>query len=46
MGLIYYSSGCHIDPSTTLQVVSELIKHDKEFEFVIIPEAGYTDGWK
>lgn len=36
----------NVDPSSTLQVVNELIKHDKEFEFVMIPGAGHTDGGK
>jgi dienelactone hydrolase len=36
----------NVDPSTTLQVVNELIKHDKEFELVMIPGAGHTDGGK
>ena len=36
----------NVDPSSTLQVVNELIKHDKEFELVMIPGAGHTDGGK
>jgi hypothetical protein len=36
----------NVDPSSTLQVVNELIKHNKEFEFVILPGAGHTDGGK
>jgi dipeptidyl aminopeptidase/acylaminoacyl peptidase len=36
----------NVDPSSTLQVVKELIKHNKEFEFVILPGAGHTDGGK
>ena len=36
----------NVDPSSTLQVVNELIKNDKEFEFVMLPGAGHTDGGK
>lgn len=36
----------NVDPSSTLQVVDELIKHNKEFEFVMLPGAGHTDGGK
>jgi dipeptidyl aminopeptidase/acylaminoacyl peptidase len=36
----------NVDPSSTLQVVNELIKHDKEFEFVMLPGAGHTLGEK
>lgn len=36
----------NVDPSSTLQVVNELIKHNKEFEFVMLPGAGHTDGGK
>ena len=36
----------NVDPSSTLQVVNELIKHDKEFEFVMLPGARHTLGEK
>lgn len=36
----------NVDPSSTLQVVDELIKHDKEFEFVMLPGARHTLGEK
>ncbi len=36
----------NVDPASTLQVVNELIKHNKEFEFVMLPGAGHTDGGK
>lgn len=36
----------NVDPSSTLQLVNELIKHDKEFEFVMIPGARHTMGEK
>lgn len=36
----------NVDPSSTLQVVDELIKHDKEFEFVMLPGVGHTLGEK
>ncbi|MDR2039726.1 MAG: S9 family peptidase [Bacteroidales bacterium] len=34
----------NVDPSSTLQVVDELIKHNKEFEFVMLPGEGHTMG--
>lgn len=36
----------NVDPSSTLQVVNELIKHDKEFEFVMLPGVRHTSGEK
>lgn len=36
----------NVDPSSTLQVVDKLINHNKEFEFVMLPGAGHTDGGK
>lgn len=36
----------NVDPSSTLQLVNELIKHDKEFEFVMLPGARHTMGEK
>ena len=36
----------NVDPSSTLQVVNELIKHDKEFEFVMLPGERHTMGGK
>ena len=36
----------NVDPSSTLQVVNQLIKHDKEFEFVMLPGARHTLGEK
>lgn len=34
----------NVDPSSTLQVVDELIKQNKEFEFVILPGVRHTLG--
>ncbi|MCL1821412.1 MAG: S9 family peptidase [Prolixibacteraceae bacterium] len=34
----------NVDPSSTLQVVNELIKHNKEFEFVMLPGERHTMG--
>lgn len=34
----------NVDPSSTLQVVDELIKHKKEFEFVMLPNERHTMG--
>lgn len=36
----------NVDPSSTLQVVNELVKHDKEFEFVMLPGERHTTGGK
>ncbi|MEM7783673.1 MAG: prolyl oligopeptidase family serine peptidase [Planctomycetota bacterium] len=34
----------NVDPASTIQVVHELIKHDKDFEFVLIPGRGHGAG--
>ncbi|MDR3252443.1 MAG: S9 family peptidase [Tannerella sp.] len=34
----------NVDPASTLQVVDELIKHNKEFEFVMLPGVKHTLG--
>lgn len=34
----------NVDPPSTLQVVNELVKHDKEFEFVMLPGGRHTLG--
>jgi Dipeptidyl peptidase IV (DPP IV) N-terminal region./Prolyl oligopeptidase family. len=34
----------NVDPASTLQVVDELIKHNKEFEFVMLPGVRHTGG--
>ena len=34
----------NVDPSTTLQVVNELIKAKKEFEFIMLPNERHTMG--
>ena len=44
--LILGETDNNVDPSSTLRVVDELIKHDKEFEFVMLPGVGHTDGGK
>ena len=36
----------NVDPSSTLQLVDALIKHDKDFEFVMLPGVGHTLGEK
>ncbi len=36
----------NVDPSSTLQVVNQLIKHGKEFEFVMLPGENHTHGGK
>lgn len=36
----------NVDPASTLRVVDELIKHDKDFEFVLLPGVGHTGGEK
>jgi dipeptidyl aminopeptidase/acylaminoacyl peptidase len=34
----------NVDPSSTLQVVDQLVKHNKEFEFVMLPGVGHSLG--
>jgi len=34
----------NVDPSSTLQVVNQLIKHNKDFELLVIPGASHTSG--
>ena len=34
----------NVDPSSTFQVVNQLIKHDKNFDLLVIPGAGHTSG--
>ncbi len=34
----------NVDPSSTLQVVNQLIKHDKDFDLLYIPGAGHGAG--
>jgi dipeptidyl aminopeptidase/acylaminoacyl peptidase len=36
----------NVDPSSTLQVVDRLIKHNKDFEFVMLPGVRHTLGEK
>jgi dipeptidyl aminopeptidase/acylaminoacyl peptidase len=34
----------NVDPSSTYQVVNQLIKHNKDFELLVMPGAGHTNG--
>ena len=34
----------NVDPASTYQVVDRLIKHNKEFDLLVIPGAGHTNG--
>jgi dipeptidyl aminopeptidase/acylaminoacyl peptidase len=34
----------NVDPSSTMQVVHQLIKHDKDFDLLVIPGAGHGAG--
>jgi hypothetical protein len=34
----------NVDPASTYQVVNQLIKHNKEFDLLVIPGAGHTNG--
>ena len=34
----------NVDPASTLQVVNQLIKHNKNFDLLAIPGAGHTSG--
>ena len=34
----------NVDPSSTMQVVNQLIKHDKDFELLVVPGMGHGNG--
>jgi Prolyl oligopeptidase family len=34
----------NVDPSSTYQVVNQLIKHNKNFDLLVIPGAGHSSG--
>jgi dipeptidyl aminopeptidase/acylaminoacyl peptidase len=34
----------NVDPASTFQVVNQLIKHNKDFDLLVIPGAGHTNG--
>jgi hypothetical protein len=34
----------NVDPSSTLQVVNQLVKHNKDFDLLVIPGALHTNG--
>jgi dipeptidyl aminopeptidase/acylaminoacyl peptidase len=34
----------NVDPSSTMQVVNQLIKHNKDFDLLVIPGAGHGNG--
>ena len=34
----------NVDPASTLQIVNGLIKEDKDFEFILVPNAGHGCG--
>ncbi|HVL69619.1 MAG TPA: DPP IV N-terminal domain-containing protein [Vicinamibacterales bacterium] len=34
----------NVDPASTYQVVNQLIKHNKDFDLLVIPGAGHTSG--
>ena len=34
----------NVDPSSTFQVVNRLIKHNKDFELLVVPGAGHSSG--
>jgi dipeptidyl aminopeptidase/acylaminoacyl peptidase len=42
--LIVGEMDTNVDPSSTMQVVNALIKHDKMFDLLVIPGADHTDG--
>jgi dipeptidyl aminopeptidase/acylaminoacyl peptidase len=42
--LIYGEMDTNVDPASTLQVVNQLIKHNKNFDLLAIPGAGHTSG--
>ena len=42
--LIYGEMDTNVDPASTLQVVNQLIKHNRNFDLLAIPGAGHTSG--
>ena len=34
----------NVDPASTYQVVNQLIKHNKDFDLLVVPGAGHTNG--
>ncbi|HET7695608.1 MAG TPA: prolyl oligopeptidase family serine peptidase [Vicinamibacterales bacterium] len=42
--LIYGEMDTNVDPSSTLQVVNQLVRHNKNFDLLAIPGAGHTSG--
>ncbi len=42
--LIVGEMDTNVDPSSTMQVVNQLIEHDKPFDLLVIPGAGHTSG--
>ena len=42
--LIYGEMDTNVDPASTLQVVNQLIKHNKNFDLLAMPGAGHTSG--
>ncbi|HET7620073.1 MAG TPA: prolyl oligopeptidase family serine peptidase [Vicinamibacterales bacterium] len=42
--LIVGEMDTNVDPSSTMQVVNQLIKHDKNFDLLVIPGADHTSG--
>jgi dipeptidyl aminopeptidase/acylaminoacyl peptidase len=42
--LIYGEMDTNVDPSSTMQVVNQLIKNDKNFDLLAIPGANHTSG--
>ena len=34
----------NVDPASTFQVVNQLVKHNKDFELLVIPGAGHGNG--
>jgi dipeptidyl aminopeptidase/acylaminoacyl peptidase len=42
--LIVGEMDSNVDPSSTFQVVNQLIKHGKNFDLLVIPGAGHTSG--
>jgi len=42
--LIYGEMDTNVDPSSTMQVVNQLIKHNKNFDLLGIPGANHTSG--
>ena len=44
MLLVVGEMDANVDPASTYQVVNQLVKHNKEFDLLVLPGAGHSAG--